>query len=233
MPAAPRLALFDLDHTLLPLDSEYEWARYLVAVGGAEAAEIDAHNTRWLAAYQAGRLDFAAHARFALGLLARHPRERLTQWRADFMRKVIVPAIQPAARDLLARHLSAGDLCCIVTATCRFVTEPIARQLGVPHLLAVEAEHDAHGEFTGALAGVPAFGPGKVLRVLAWLDTLGIAHTALAQATFYSDSRNDLPLLESVGHPVAVNPDSTLRDAAAARGWPVLHLFGTAGVPAA
>ncbi|MBB3009204.1 HAD family hydrolase [Cupriavidus alkaliphilus] len=233
MPAAPRLALFDLDHTLLPLDSEYEWARYLVAVGGADAAEIDAHNARWLAAYQAGRLDFAAHARFALGLLARHPRQRLTQWRADFMRDVIVPAIPPATRNLLARHLGAGDLCCIVTATCRFITEPIARELGVPHLLAVEAEHDVHGEFTGALAGVPAYGPGKVLRVLAWLDTLGLAHAELAHATFYSDSRNDLPLLESVGHPVAVNPDPTLRDAAGARGWPVMQLFAAAGVPAA
>jgi len=220
-----RLALFDLDHTLLPLDSEYEWARYLVAVGAVGAGEVAAHNARWLEAYNAGTLDFAHHARFALGLLARHPRAQLAQWRSGFMREVIEPAIRPAALDILAGHRDAGDLCCIVTATCHFVTEPIARRLGVPHLLAVEAEQDANGEFTGALAGVPSFGAGKIARVHAWLDTLGMNATSLAEAHFYSDSRNDIPLLEQVGYPVATNPDATLLALARARGWPVVQLF--------
>jgi len=228
-----RLALFDLDHTLLPLDSEYEWARYLVAVGAVDAAEVALHNARWLEAYTAGQLDFASHARFALGLLARHPRARLVQWRNAFMRDVIEPALRPTAQELLARHTRAGDLCCIVTATCRFVTEPIASHLGVPHLLAVEEECHADGEFTGVLSGVPSFGAGKVTRVLAWLRTLGMPPSVLAEAHFYSDSRNDLPLLEQVGFPVAVNPDPTLHATAQRRGWPVLQLFDDAGAPAA
>ncbi len=228
-----RLALFDLDHTLLPLDSEYEWARYLVAVGAVDGEEVAAHNRQWTEAYAAGRLDFASHARFALGLLARHPRARLEHWREGFMRDVIEAAVRPAALALLAAHQEAGERCCIVTATCRFVTEPIARRLGVPHLIAVEAERDASGEFTGALAGMPSFGTGKITRVLQWLDTLGLDATCLDHASFYSDSRNDIPLLERVGRPVAANPDPTLAALAAQRGWPVLRLFAGAEANAA
>lgn len=229
-----RLALFDLDHTLLPLDSEYEWARYLVAVGAADGDEIAAHNRHWAEGYAAGRLDFATHARFALGLLARHPRAQLERWRENFMAAVIEPAVTPAALALIAGHRDAGERCCIVTATCRFVTEPIARRLGVPHLVAVEAACDARGEFTGALAGVPSFGAGKIARVEQWLATLGLSAGCLDDASFYSDSRNDIPLLERVGRPVAANPDPTLAALAAVRGWPVLRLFDSAeaAVPA-
>ncbi|MGO4331645.1 HAD family hydrolase [Cupriavidus sp. 2TAF22] len=227
----PRLALFDLDHTLLPLDSEYEWARYLVAAGAADAREVEANNALWLAEYSAGRLDFRRHAAFALGLLARHPRARLEALRASFMREVIVPAIRPPARALLARHRDAGDLCCIVTATCRFVTEPIAAALGVEHLVAVEAACDARGGFTGAVAGVPSFGAGKIERVAQWLASLGLRWDRFERTAFYSDSRNDIPLLEAVSHPVATNPDAALGALATARGWTILELFapGMAG----
>ncbi|WP_020205749.1 MULTISPECIES: HAD family hydrolase [Cupriavidus] len=219
------LALFDLDHTLLPLDSEYEWARYLVAAGAADAREVEANNALWLAEYGAGRLDFHRHAGFALGLLARHPRARLEALRDGFMREVIAPAILPEALALLARHREAGDLCCIVTATCRFVTEPIAAALGVAHLVAVEAACDARGEFTGAVQGVPSFGAGKIERVAQWLAALGLSWDGFERTAFYSDSRNDIPLLEAVSHPVATNPDMALGELAAARGWAVLELF--------
>ncbi|WP_454726044.1 MULTISPECIES: HAD family hydrolase [Cupriavidus] len=219
------LALFDLDHTLLPLDSEYEWARYLVEAGAADAREVEANNALWLAEYGAGRLDFHRHAAFALGLLARHPRARLEALRDGFMREVIAPAIHPEALALLARHREAGDLCCIVTATCRFVTEPIAAALGVGHLVAVEAARDARGEFTGALQGVPSFGAGKIERVAQWLASLGLSWDGFERTVFYSDSRNDIPLLEAVSHPVATNPDMALGELAAARGWAVLELF--------
>lgn len=222
------LALFDLDHTLLPLDSEYEWARYLVDVGAADAREVESNNALWLAEYSAGHLDFHRHASFALGLLARHPRARLEAWRSGFMRDVIEPAILPEARALLASHEQAGDLCCIVTATCRFVTEPIAQALGVAHLIAVQAEHDAQGDFTGAVEGVPSFGAGKIERVAQWLDSLGMTWNQFERTVFYSDSRNDIPLLEAVSHPVATNPDAALRALAATRGWPLLALFAPA-----
>ncbi|MDW3682683.1 HAD family phosphatase [Cupriavidus sp. CV2] len=222
------LALFDLDHTLLPLDSEYEWARYLVQAGAADAREVEANNALWLAEYTAGRLDFHRHAGFALGLLARHPRARLETLRSGFMRDVIAPAIRPEARALLATHQDAGDLCCIVTATCRFVTEPIAEALGVAHLLAVEAGRDGSGNFTGAVEGVPSFGAGKIARVAQWLEPLGMAWEQFERTVFYSDSRNDIPLLEAVSHPVATNPDAALRALADTRGWPLLMLFASA-----
>jgi len=227
------LALFDLDHTLLPLDSEYEWTRHLVRVSALDAREADAYNARWLAAYEAGTLDYREHARFALGLLARHPRARLEQWREGFMQQVIEPAVLPAALALLARHQSEGALCCIVTATCRFVAEPIAARLGVPHLIAVEAVADARGEFTGELSGEPSFGAGKVARVAQWLDSQGLRRDAFDRIFFYSDSRNDIPLLEQVSHPVAANPDAALLALARTRGWPVLDLFAEGALPAA
>ncbi|AOY96626.1 phosphoserine phosphatase [Cupriavidus sp. USMAA2-4] len=227
------LALFDLDHTLLPLDSEYEWTRYLVRVGALDAAEADDYNARWLEAYQAGTLDARAHARFALGLLARHPRLRLEQWRADFMREVIEPALLPDAAALLAHHRHDGALCCIVTATCRFVAEPIAVRLGVRHLIAVEAVVDGSGEFTGELEGEPSFGAGKVVRVAQWLQAQNLRREAFDRIFFYSDSRNDIPLLEQVSDPVAVNPDASLLALARARGWPVLALSTDAPAGAA
>jgi len=222
------LALFDLDHTLLPIDSEYEWGRFLVAQGAVDPDTFEQANERWMREYRAGTLDFARHARFSLGLLAQHPRTRLDAWRALFMHEVITPLILPHARQLVDTHLRAGDLCCIVTATHRYLTEPIAAAFNVPHLLAVEGETvngRPDGEFTGNPLGTPTFGAGKIGRVTEWLAQRGQRMTDFSRTVFYSDSRNDLPLLEAVSHPVAVSPDATLRAKAESCGWPILELF--------
>ncbi|MGM3278311.1 HAD family hydrolase [Ralstonia sp. 24A2] len=222
------LALFDLDHTLLPIDSEYEWGRFLVAQGAVDREIFEQANERWMREYREGTLDFARHARFSLGLLAQHPRTRLDAWRATFMRDVIQPAMQPRARQLVDAHLRAGDLCCIVTATHRYLTEPIAAAFNVPHLLAVEGETVANqpdSDFTGNLVGTPSFGAGKIVRVTEWLAQRGQRMSDFSRTVFYSDSRNDLPLLEAVSHPIAISPDDTLRGVAEARGWPVVELF--------
>ncbi|MCO5397917.1 HAD family hydrolase [Ralstonia soli] len=222
------LALFDLDHTLLPIDSEYEWGRFLVAQGAVDRHAFEQANERWMREYRDGTLDFGRHARFSLGLLAQHPRKRLDAWRAAFLHEVITRAIQPAARELVDAHLRAGDLCCIVTATHRYLTEPIAAAFNVPHLLAVEGETvkgQPDGEFTGNLLGTPSFGAGKITRVAEWLAQRGQRMTDFSRTVFYSDSRNDLPLLDAVSHPVAVSPDTTLRATAEARGWPIIELF--------
>ncbi|WP_296225584.1 HAD family hydrolase [Ralstonia sp. UBA689] len=222
------LALFDLDHTLLPIDSEYEWGRFLVAQGAVDRDTFEQANERWMREYRDGTLDFARHARFSLGLLAQHPRTRLDAWRATFMREVITPAVLPQARQLVDTHLRAGDLCCIVTATHRYLTEPIADAFNVPHLLAVEGEmtggRDA-GDFTGNVLGTATFGAGKIVRVTEWLAQRGQRMADFSRTVFYSDSRNDLPLLDAVSHPVAVSPDATLRAVAESRGWPILELF--------
>ena len=225
------LALFDLDHTLLPIDSEYEWGRFLVTQGAVDPHTFEQANERWMREYRDGTLDFGRHARFSLGLLAQHPRTRLDAWRAAFMHEVITPRILPRARQLVDTHLRAGDLCCIVTATHRYLTEPIAAVFNVPHLLAVEGETvngQPDGKFTGNLLGTPSFGAGKIARVTEWLAQRGLALADFSRSMFYSDSRNDLPLLEAVSHPVAVSPDDTLRTTAESRGWPVLELFAAA-----
>lgn len=220
------LALFDLDHTLLPIDSEYEWGRFLVAKGVVDRRVFEQANERWMREYREGTLDFARHARFSLGLLAQHPRAHLDAWRSMFLREVVTPAILPGARQLVDAHLRAGDLCCIVTATHRYLTEPIASAFNVPHLLAVEGETvcgTPDGDFTGNLLGTPTFGAGKITRVVEWLGQRGQALADFSRTVFYSDSHNDLPLLKAVSHPVAVSPDATLRAEAESHGWPVIE----------
>ncbi|WP_028223282.1 histidinol-phosphatase [Paraburkholderia oxyphila] len=229
------LALFDLDHTLLPLDSDQAWAHYLVRLGVVDGARHADKIDRYYRAYAAGELDMDAYLDATLAPLASHPRAQLEQWHAQFMRDVIVPAIRPEARALIARHRDAGDLCCIVTATNEFVTAPIASALGVEHLLAIRlGTHDgtAGGEYTGKSVGIPSFREGKIARAHAWLASLGRSFEDFGQSWFYSDSINDVPLLEHVTHPVATNPDARLAELAAVRNWPVLQLFGEAGVAA-
>lgn len=219
------LALFDLDHTLLPLDSDYEWGRYLVRRGVVDTMAFEARNAAFFLQYQAGTLDPVEYLEFALGTLARFSRTQRAALHADYMRDVITPALLPQAFALLARHRDAGDLVAIVTATNRFVTAPIADALGVAHLLAAEPEHDAHGEMTGRLSGVPTSGQGKVLHTARWLATMGKTLGSFERSYFYSDSHNDLPLLSLVTHPVATNPNSILSAHAKVHGWPLLELF--------
>jgi len=214
------LAIFDLDNTLLDGDSDYAWGQYLVDKHIVDGESYRRENERYYAAYKAGTLDIYAFLEFSLHPLATHPRAQLEKWRADFIRTRILPMIPEASRRLVARHRDAGDTLLIITATNRFVTEPIALELGVPHLLATDPEM-RNGEYTGGVSGIPCFREGKVERLQQWLEQHG--HT-LVGACFYSDSHNDLPLLNLVDRPVAVNPDEELARVAADNQWPVLQL---------
>lgn len=217
------LALFDLDNTLLSGDSDYEWGQFLVDRGVLDAAEYEAQNREFYARYVAGSLDIHEFLGFALRPLAEHEPGDLARWHAEFMRSRILPMISGTARALVARHRDAQELCAIVTATNSFVTAPIAREFGVAHLIATEPE-SVNGRYTGRVAGTPCFREGKIRRVANWLEGLGLALPQFGQSTFYSDSHNDLPLLERVTRPVAVDPDPQLEAEAKRRGWPVISL---------
>ena len=218
-----RLVLFDLDNTLLAGDSDYEWGQFLVERGILERASYEAQNRAYYDQYVAGRLDIHEYLGFALRPLAKHTREELAGWHAEFMAARIVPMIAPQARALVRAHREAGDLCAIITATNSFVTAPIAREFGLEHLIATEPE-SRHGRFTGRVAGTPCFRDGKLRRLEEWLAGLGRRLADFAESTFYSDSHNDLPLLERVTRPVAVDPDAQLAAVARRRGWAVISL---------
>lgn len=217
------LVLFDLDNTLLAGDSDYEWGQFLIAKGVIDRAHHEAKNRAFYEDYKAGRLDIHAFLAFALRPLATHPRDQLDAWHAEYLETRIRPMITSAARDLVKRHLDTADLVAVITATNRFVTAPIAREFGIPHLIATEPE-EKDGRFTGEVAGTPCFREGKITRLEQFLDAHGTRLDCLDNSRFYSDSLNDLPLLEKVKHPVAVDPDPTLRAHAETRGWPVISL---------
>lgn len=217
------LALFDLDNTLLAGDSDFEWAQFLIAKGVLDREVHEARNLEFYRQYQAGTLDIQTFLDFQLAPLARHPREELDAWHAEFMAERIRPLIHSAARRLVEGHRIQVDLLAIVTATNSFVTGPIAREFGIPHLIATIPEQE-NGRFTGRPRGTPAFREGKIARVEAWLESLGLWWGSFAQSHFYSDSHNDLPLLEKVTRPVAIDPDPTLAAIARERGWPCLSL---------
>lgn len=220
-----RLALFDLDHTLLPLDSDYQWADYLARTGRAgDPDEARRRNDDLMDRYNRGELTAEQAAEFMLGLLAAHTPFELAAWHEDFMAEVIRPSITPAARELVESHLEAGDLCAVVTATNSFVTAPIARAFGIPHLVATDAEVQ-RGRYTGRILGTPSFKEGKVVRVNDWLGAMGLGLADFSESFFYSDSVNDVPLLEKVTRPIAANPSPTLRAIAQERGWQVIDLF--------
>jgi HAD superfamily hydrolase (TIGR01490 family) len=221
------LALFDLDYTLLPIDSDYEWARFLIRQGVLDGDHYERENERFFAQYKQGTLDIHEFLRFQLAPLAAHPRTRLDAWHQQYMSEVISPRIAPQARELVERHRRQGDLIALVTATNAFVTAPIARAFGIDHLIATGIE-EKDGEFTGRPHGTPSFREGKVERTEQWLQALGHHLGAFGQSWFYSDSMNDLPLLERVTHPVATNPDERLASTAQQRGWTVLRLFAEA-----
>ena len=215
-----KLALFDLDNTLLHGDSDYEWAQFLIEEGVLHADEYNAKNEWFYERYKDGTLDIHEFLDFQLAPIARRPRAQLDAWHRQFMQRRIRPIILPRAPELLAKH--ADGLTAIVTATNRFITRPIADELGVEHLLATDIE-EVDGLFTGKARGTPTFRDGKIKRVREWLAEQG-ARLEDYESWFYSDSLNDLPLLELVTHPVAVDPDPTLRAQAVERGWPVISL---------
>jgi len=218
------LAIFDLDNTLLGGDSDYLWGRFLAERGHVDGDYYERENQRYYDAYKAGTLDIYEFLAFSLQPLARHDPQTLAAWHAEFMAAKIAPIMLPAARGLIHAHQARGDTLLIITATNSFVTRPIAAALEVPHLLATDPEV-VGGRYTGRVAGTPCFREGKVERLAAWLAEQG---QTLDGAWFYSDSHNDLPLLESVPRPVAVDPDENLRDHARDHGWPVISLRGAA-----
>lgn len=222
--AGTRLALFDLDHTLLPLDSDYEWGEFTLRKGWCDKQAFGSRNAAFFADYQKGTLDIHAYVRFATEAIRKLGPEAADEAHRVFMHEVIEPHIQPAARALLQQHRDAGDTIVIVTATNEFVTRPIARALEVEHLLAVNLARDASGWITGEIDGVPTMRAGKVTRMEAWMAERGLNWDTV-DSIFYSDSMNDVPLLEKVNTAVATNPDDRLRLLAAERGWRILDLL--------
>ena len=221
-----KLALFDLDHTLLPIDSDYAWGEFTQAIGWTDPVEFKRRNDEFYAHYQAGTLDIHDYVRFATEAVRVRGAAAAEAARERFMREVILPSLRPSAIELVRAHQAAGEDVVIVTATNEFVTAPIARAFGVDELIAVQLERDAQGWITGEIAGVPSMREGKVVRMTHWLAGRGL-DWADVDATFYSDSLNDLPLLERVDRPVATNPDARLRTIALERGWRILDLFAT------
>ncbi len=214
------LAIFDLDNTLIRGDSDYLWGQYLGEIGAVDADYYRREHDRFYQDYLDGTLDIHEFLRFQLGPLKNNDPETLHRWRADFLEVKIRPVLLPKAIDLLDRHRQAEDTLLIVTATNRFITEPIAETLGVEHLIATEPElRDGH--YTGEVAGLPSYAAGKVARLGTWVQE---HHAQLDDSWFYSDSHNDLPLLETVTHPVAVDPDDILREESKHRGWPIISL---------
>jgi len=220
----PRITLFDLDHTLLPIDSDYAWGEFTQQIGWTDPVVFKRRNDEFYQHYIAGTLDVHDYVRFAVEALRTRGPAAYEEAHARFMRDWIAPALRPAALDLVRGHQRQGDTVAIVTATNELVTRPIAAAFGVPELIAVELERDSSGWINGEIAGVPSMREGKVVRVARWLESRGLDWLDV-ETTFYSDSMNDLPLLERVEHPVATNPDTRLRTVALERGWRILDLF--------
>lgn len=221
-----KLALFDLDHTLLPLDSDQSWGEFTLQLGWVDKVAFRQRNNAFYEDYNAGCLDIHEYVRFATRSMRERGMEEAQAAHRQFMQQVIQPAIKPAALELVAQHRARGEKLVMVTATNEFVTGPIAQAFGMDVLLAVELERDANGRFTGEIAGVPSLREGKVTRVTQWLAQQGLDWSQV-QATFYSDSTNDLPLLEKVQLPVVTNPSPALRQIAQERAWRILDLFET------
>lgn len=223
-----KLALFDLDHTLIPIDSDYAWGEFTIARGWTDPVEFKRQNDAFYAQYKDGTLDVRAYIRFATEAVRHQGATNSIAAHADFMRTVVQKAIQPQALELVEQHQRAGDVVIIVTATNEFVTRPIATAFGVQELIAVELERDTSqdgsGWFTGGIRGVPSFREGKVTRVAQWLQAHGLDWDTV-HTTFYSDSINDLPLMEKATVAVATNPDDRLRAIATERQWRILNLF--------
>ncbi|MBU3555381.1 MULTISPECIES: HAD family hydrolase [Polynucleobacter] len=223
-----QLALFDLDSTLLPCDSDYEWGQFLARIGVVDGDDYAKKNERFYQDYKEGKLDIHAFLRFSLKPLSEHSRAQLKEWHDAFMKEVINGQLRQSAIDLVKRHQDAGDLCCVITATNSFVTHPIVASFGIEHLIATEPAtvgNSPLGNFTGEVKGIPNFREGKIQNLHEWLVAQELSFDKMPRSYFYSDSINDLPLLEEVSNPVATNPDERLRNEANKRNWPILELF--------
>ena len=219
-----KLALFDLDHTLIPFDLDYEWNEFTIGLGWRDGAAFRQANDTFFAQYRAGTLNIHDYVRFATQAIRDKGATNSIAAHARFMSVRVLKDIKKSALDLVQGHQNAGDAVVIVTATNEFVTRPIAEAFGIKELIAIELVRDAQGEFTGDILGTPSFREGKVIRVEAWLAARGLKWQDV-ETTFYSDSLNDLPLLDIATHPVATNPDERLRQLAIERRWRILDLF--------
>ncbi len=221
-----KLALFDLDHTLIPFDSDYSWGEFTLGLGWNDAGEFKLRNDAFYEQYKAGTLDIHAYCRFATSAVCREGQVKSLAAHAQYMIQVVQPGIKQQALDLVKTHQDAGDTVLIITATNEFVTRPIAEAFGVHELLAIELERDEGGSgwYTGEIRGVPSFREGKVTRMEQWLAERKLSWDQV-HTTFYSDSINDVPLLEKADVPVATNPDERLRALATERQWRILDLF--------
>jgi len=214
------LAIFDLDNTLISDDSDHLWGEFLVEQKLVDSDEYAEANTQFYNDYCQGKLDINEYLNFALSFLAEHPLEKLHQWRDQFIDEKIRPLVLPAAQQLVEKHRAQGDQLMVITATNRFVTEPIVELFNIPNMLATEPEL-INGRYTGQYIEEPCYQHGKVIRLENWLKT---NHQNLDNSTFYSDSHNDIPLLEQVSHPVAVDPDKQLNQYAIDKGWSIISL---------
>jgi len=223
-----KIAMFDLDHTLLPLDSDYSWGRFTAGLGWVDRAAFDLQNEKFFRDYRAGTLDIEAYVAFATAAFLAQGQAAAEAAHALYLQDIIAPEIRPQAVELVQNHKKQGAITIVITATNEFVASPVARLFGPDLVMAVELQRDAAtGWFKGLVHGVPSFREGKVQRIESWLAQQGLTW-ADVDSSFYSDSINDLPLLERVNNPVATNPDDTLRAIAQNRGWRILDLFGAA-----
>ncbi|SUA58628.1 Phosphoserine phosphatase [Oligella ureolytica] len=219
------LALFDLDHTLLPIDTDYEWVEWLSRNNLAgDPAEVKRRNQEIMDKYDAGQLTIEESAAFVLSFLTMHSPFELAAYHERFMAEVVRPNITQQACDLVNQHLSNGDLCCLVSATNSFVIEPVGRAFGFPHIIGTTPEY-LNGRYTGRFVGVASYKEGKITRVEEWLKSLNLTFESFNEVYFYSDSMNDLPLLEKATHAVATNPSPTLREVAVRNNWAIIDLF--------
>jgi HAD superfamily hydrolase (TIGR01490 family) len=223
--AARNLCLFDLDDTLLPLDSDHAWGEFVIRLGWVDEAEFKRRNDAFFAQYKAGRLDVHAYIAFATEPLRQRSQAELDAAQARFMHEVIAPALRPTALELVRAHQRRGDLVALVTATNELITAPIARAFGIADLIAVRLARGPGGTITGCIDGTPSYREGKVLRIDEWLAQRGLAWTEFSRISVYSDSVNDLPMLERATDAVATNPSPALEAIAIERGWRLLRLF--------
>ncbi|CAM8399062.1 SerB Phosphoserine phosphatase [Candidatus Methylopumilus universalis] len=217
------LALFDLDNTILAGDSDYNWSRFLIQEGYLDGAIHAEKNEKFYADYKAGTLDIYAFVEFQFKPLARNPRTVLNQLLKKYVEEVITPMITEKARALVKKHQEAGDLIIVITATNSFITKPIAALFDIENLIGTDPE-EKEGEFTGKVSGLPSFKEGKVTRLEAWLKNKHLSLASFEKSYFYSDSHNDLPLMQKVTHPVAVDSDDILSEYATSKGWPQISL---------
>ena len=217
------LALFDLDNTILAGDSDYNWSRFLIQEGYLDGAIHAEKNEKFYADYKAGTLDIYAFVEFQFKPLARNPRTVLNQLLKKYVEEVITPMITEKARALVKKHQEAGDLIIVITATNSFITKPIAALFDIENLIGTDPE-EKEGEFTGKVSGLPSFKEGKVTRLEAWLQSNHLSLASFEKSYFYSDSHNDLPLMQKVTHPVAVDSDDILSEYATSKGWPQISL---------